>query len=98
MPVAASRVKVDRVVYLPEFLRPCSSANDERECDPMQPERAGQEAVAFPDNWSLGLSFYHNLFAREHNAIIDEFRRMARENPVMDSGLRNPERPDQVIT
>ncbi len=84
--------------YLPELRKPCPTESGEPECDPMQPEWAGQEAVAFPDNYSLGLSFFHNVFAREHNAIVDEFHRMAREHPDTDSGLRNPERPDDVIT
>jgi hypothetical protein len=62
--------------------------------DPINPEWSGQEATAFPDNWSIGLSFYHNLFAREHNAFVDAFRKQARE---ADSGLRDPARPDEVI-
>ncbi|HEY7533190.1 MAG TPA: peroxidase family protein, partial [Nitrospiraceae bacterium] len=57
---------------------------------PIRPEWAGQEAVAFPDNWNIGLSFFHNVFAREHNLFVDEFRRQARETPNGDSGLRNP--------
>ena len=84
---------------LPTFRRrACRAGDGEGDCDPIQPEWTGQEAVAFPDNWSVGLSFYHNLFAREHNTIIDEFRRMARKSPDADSGLRNPERPDDVVT
>ena len=51
-----------------------------RPTDPMQPQWTGQESVAFPDNWSIGLSFYHNLFAREHNSFVDEFRRQAALN------------------
>jgi hypothetical protein len=43
--------------------------------DPMNPEWAGQEATAFPDNFTIGMSFYHNLFAREHNAFVAEFRK-----------------------
>ena len=65
--------------------------------DPMQPQWAGQESVAFPDNWSVGLSFYHNLFAREHNSFVDEFRRQAALKPYADSGLRNPSDPSRVI-
>jgi Animal haem peroxidase len=83
---------------LPTLRRACRTGDNEGDCDPIQPEWTGQEAAAFPDNWSLGLSFYHNLFVREHNSIIDEFRRMASESPDTDSGLRNPERPDNVIT
>jgi hypothetical protein len=83
--------------YLPEFGPACASA-DEQQCDPIQSEWTAQEAVAFPDNWSVGLSFYHNVFAREHNLIIDEFRRMATEEPDADSGLRNPERSEDIIT
>jgi hypothetical protein len=44
------------------------------------------------------LSFFHNLFAREHNIIVDEFREKARKEPNADSGLRNPDRPSQRIT
>lgn len=65
--------------------------------DPHNPEWSGQEAVAFPDNWSLGMSFYHNLFVREHNAFVDAFRRMARSAPQEDSGLRDPANPQRVI-
>jgi len=65
--------------------------------DPINPEWAGQEATAFPDNWTIGLSFLHNLFAREHNAFVTEFRRIAALRPYDDSGLRDPERPKQVI-
>ena len=70
--------------YLPVF-----TAND-----PINPEWSGQEATAFPDNWSIGLSFYHNLFAREHNAFVDAFRKQPGE---ADSGLRDPARPDEII-
>jgi hypothetical protein len=31
----------------------------------------GQEATAFPDNWSIGLSLFHTVFAREHNIFVD---------------------------
>jgi hypothetical protein len=65
--------------------------------DPWQPQWAGQESVAFPDNWSVGLSFLHNLFAREHNSFVEEFRREASANPNADSGLRNPADPKRVI-
>jgi Animal haem peroxidase len=65
--------------------------------DPIQPQWAGQESAAFPDNWSIGLSFYHNLFAREHNSFVDEFRKDAAKKPNADSGLRNPSDPKRVI-
>ncbi len=65
--------------------------------DPINPEWAGQEAAAFPDNWTVGLSFLHNLFAREHNAFVAEFRRMAARTPLADCGLRNPANPKKVI-
>ena len=65
--------------------------------DPVQPQWAGQESAAFPDNWSIGLSFLHNLFAREHNSFVDEFRKEAAEKPNADSGLRNPSDPTHVI-
>ena len=91
-------VSANRASYLPEFRRACAATGSQQDCDPIQPEWAGQEATAFPDNWSLGLSFYHNLFAREHNAIVDEFRRVAKEQPDTDSGLRNPARPGTAIS
>lgn len=65
--------------------------------DPINPEWTGQEATAFPDNWTIGMSFYTNLFAREHNAFVDEFRKLAGQAPDADSGLRNPAKPDTVI-
>ena len=65
--------------------------------DPAPAQWAGQESVAFPDNWSIGLSFLHNLFAREHNSFVDEFRKEAAKSPGADSGLRNPANPNHVI-
>jgi hypothetical protein len=65
--------------------------------DPIQPQWAGQEVSAFPDNWTVGLSFLHNLFAREHNSFVDEFRRQAAQHPDDDSGLRNPAAPNKAI-
>jgi len=65
--------------------------------DPQNPQWAGQEAVAFPDNWNVGLSFFHNVFAREHNLFVEEFRRRTADNPEADTGLRNSARPDQMI-
>ena len=65
--------------------------------DPMNPQWAGQEAVAFPDNWSVGLSLFHNVFAREHNLFVDAFRKQAKERPEDDSGLRNPAAPEAAI-
>ena len=43
------------------------------------------------------MSFYANLFAREHNAFVDEFRKVAAQTPEADSGLRNPAKPGAVI-
>ena len=65
--------------------------------DPINPEWSGQEATAFPDNWSIGMSFYHNVFAREHNAFVGEFRKQTVRTPDADSGVRNPANPDAVI-
>jgi hypothetical protein len=65
--------------------------------DPKLPDWAGQEATAFPDNWTVGISFFHNVFAREHNQFVDEFRRVAARRPNDDCGLRNPDRPGEVI-
>jgi len=68
-----------------------------QDADPKNPDWTGQESVAFADNWTIGLSFLHNVFAREHNQFVDEFRRRASKAPDADSGLRNPEAPDRVI-
>ena len=65
--------------------------------DPQNPQWAGQEAVAFPDNWNIGLSFFHNVFAREHNYFVDAFRRQAAAQPSADSGLRDPRQPQKII-
>ena len=66
--------------------------------DPINPAWAGQEATAFPDNWTIGLSFLHNVFAREHNLFVDAFRERKASTPDGDSGLRDPARPDDPIT
>jgi len=65
--------------------------------DPQQPQWAGQESVAFPDNWTIGLSFLHNLFVREHNSFVTEFRKQAALTPDKDCGLRDPSNPKRVI-
>ncbi len=65
--------------------------------DPMNPAWAGQAATGFPDNWTIGVAFYHNLFSREHNVFVDAFRAQATKTPEADSGLRHPAKPDQVI-
>jgi hypothetical protein len=65
--------------------------------DLINPEWAGQEAAGFPDNWTVGLSFLHNLFAREHDSFVTEFRRIAAQKPNADCGLRDPAKPKQVI-
>ena len=87
MPVGEGAGTGDKPGYLPVF----------EPADPINPEWSGQEATAFPDNWSIGLSFYHNVFAREHNAFVDEFRKQATRTPDADSGLRNPANSDHVI-
>lgn len=86
-PVTGHGGEGERLGYLPLFAA----------SDPIHPAWAGQEATAFPDNWNIGLSLYHNVFAREHNLIVDEFRRRQQATPDEDSGLRNPAAPDRVI-
>jgi len=65
--------------------------------DPQNPDWAGQESVGFPDNWTVGLSFYHNVFAREHNQFVDTFRQYAAQHPEEDSGLRDPAHPKDPV-
>jgi len=87
LPVAGQSGPPSGPVYLPVF----------GPSDPINPEWTGQEAAAFPDNWTVGLSFLHNLFAREHNSFVTEFRRVAAKTPNADCGLRDPSRPNAVI-
>ncbi len=89
----------ERLGYLPSFIICPKIISDTDGCaaDPINPAWSGQEATGFPDNWNIGLSFYHNVFAREHNAFVDEFRNRAAETPGADSGLRNPDKPDAII-
>jgi hypothetical protein len=77
----------DRLGYLPVF----------EPNDPINPEWSGQEATAFPDNWNVGLSFYHNVFVREHNAFVEAFRKQVALTPEADSGLRDPNHAGTVI-
>ena len=65
---------------------------DESHRKHINPLWEGQEATAFPDNWSIGLSFFHNVFAREHNKFVDYFRS---QDPKEDSGLRRPNNPNE---
>ncbi len=62
--------------------------------DPKNAVWAGQESVGFPDNYSAGLSFLHNVFAREHNIFVEAFRAQAKSE---DSGLRDPANPGRRI-
>ncbi len=79
--------------YLP-ILPACERYSED--C-PVQPQWLGQEAAGFADNWNIGLSFYHNLFTREHNYFVTRFREQHKKTPDADSGLRNPDDPEKVI-
>ncbi|MCP4767464.1 MAG: hypothetical protein GY875_14450 [Gammaproteobacteria bacterium] len=81
--------------YLP-LLTPCEDPQAP-DC-PTRMQWQGQESVAFPANRSIGLSFYHNLFAREHNYFVDYFHKRQADTPNEDSGLRNPGDADKAIT
>jgi len=41
---------------------------------PEDPKHPGVDLTGFNDNWWVGLSLIHNLFAREHNAICDALK------------------------
>lgn len=102
---SGKRVKRDPEDPAKLLLRPAGAAASDKpgylpvfeSGDPINPEWSGQEATAFPDNWSIGLSFYHNVFAREHNDFVEAFRAQAVRMPDGDSGLRNPAEPARVI-
>ena len=87
MPVREGIGESGKLGYLPVF----------EAGDPINPEWSGQEATAFPDNWSIGTSFFHNVFAREHNVFVEAFRKRAAHMPDADSGLRNPADSHRVI-
>lgn len=87
----------EKLGYMPVF-NSCKNAPADCVPDPINPLWAGQEATAFGDNWTIGLSFYHNIFIREHNKFVEAFRTITETTPNADSGLRHPDRPDQVIT
>jgi hypothetical protein len=87
IPLSGRAAAGDLQGYLPTFAA----------SDPIAPQWAGQEAAAFPDNWSVGMSFFHNVFAREHNLFVAAFRSRAAATPQADSGLRNPADPQRVI-
>jgi hypothetical protein len=86
-PIGARAGAGEQQGYLPTFAA----------SDPIHAAWSGQESAAFPDNWSIGMSFYHNVFSREHNLFVDEFRKRATRAPDEDSGLRDPANPTQAI-
>lgn len=101
--LSASRVKRDPAdsarLQLIEHYLPLLDTCDPRDTTcATRPQWSGQESVGFPDNWNIGLSFYHNVFAREHNAFVDHVRQLQSSSPDADSGLRSPDRPDEMIT
>ena len=63
----------------------------------MNPDWAGQEATAFPDNWTIGMSFYHNVFAREHNQFVDRFPPPGRADARWRLRASRPRQPERVI-
>jgi hypothetical protein len=87
IPLPGRDAEGDRQGYLPLLL----------DSDPKLPDWAGQESAAFPDNWTIGMSFLHTVFSREHNQFVDHFRRRAAQTPDEDSGLRNPASATRVI-
>ena len=96
--VPASRHGGAKLRYLPAFVRACPAGTPSRTATRSSRNGPARNRSAFADTWSIGMSFYHNVFAREHNAFVDEFRKMAHATPDDDSGLRNPADPAAAIT
>lgn len=88
----------DDAGYLPVMVAQCPAGDASCVPSPMNPKWSGQEAAAFPENWSIGMSFFHNLFAREHNSFVTAFRKEMRRHPRRDSGLRRPQAPKAVVS
>jgi len=91
--VPARQDRGDAAGYLPVMQAECPAGDATCHAAPMNPKWSGQEATAFPENWSIGMSFFHNLFAREHNSFVTAFRAEAARQPRRDSGLRRPDAP-----
>lgn len=97
-PADQAKLHMDDKGYLARFARPCADGETGDSCDNIEGQWQGQEWAAFPDNWTIGMTFYHNVFSREHNVFVDAFRDQTRNTPNADSGLRHPDRPDDVIS
>lgn len=100
--LSASRVKRDatdaaKLQLDDDYLPLLSDCNATDASCATRPQWRGQESVGFPDNWNIGLSFYHNVFAREHNAFVDHVRSLQASVPDDDSGLRHPDAADVAI-
>jgi len=101
--ISAKRVKRDpsdnaRLQLVDNYLPLLDTCEASSEDCPTRAQWRGQESVGFPDNWSIGLSFYHNVFAREHNAFVDHVRELQSASPNEDSGVRLPSLPKQTIS
>lgn len=91
-----ARLLMDEKGYLARFAPACQGPKT-ADCDILATQWEGQEWAAFPNNWTIGMSFYHNVFSREHNAFVSAFEKQVEETPEADSGLRNPVRPEAPI-
>ena len=80
--VGARRRRGDRLGYLPVL---------EARAIPINPRWAGQEATAFPDNWSDRPELLpQRVRARAQRSSSTPSARRRRATPDADSGLRNP--------
>lgn len=60
---------------------PLMTSIDPETNQPIDPALTGVDLTGFNDNWWVGLSLLHTLFAHEHNAICDRLRE---EYPAWD--------------
>lgn len=68
------RIRPDGKLHLTETGNLPLSQPAEQRRDALGAKYPGQELAGVTGNWWIGLSLFHTLFAREHNAIVDRLK------------------------